>query len=352
MGYQRVVVTAKGGPEVLQVITESDLPEPAPGEVRVKVLAAGTGFTDTAIRRGNYPDVRDSPPFTPGYDFAGEVDKLGTGVSGLSIGQCVVDMPVIGGYSQYCVRPAASLIPIPARLGPIDLAEAACLPLSYMTAYQMLHRLREFDAGERVLIQGASGAVGTALLDLGRQMGLRMLGTCSPAKFDLVRSYGATPIDYRGGNLVARVRAWSAEDGQGTGEGVDAVFDAIGGHRQWADAMACLRPRGLLVAYGAQHIARGEDSLVSVLWGFAKLFGWWRWAGRGGRRATFYIITKRREQKPDEYRADMLHLLDLLAKGKIRPLIAARRPLRDARAVHEDIDAGRISGKVVLLPWQ
>ncbi len=342
MGYRHVVVTAKGGPEVLQLREESALPEPGAGEVRVKVLAAGTGFTDTAIRRGNYPDVKDKPPFTLGYDFAGEVDKLGPGVTGLSVGQRVVDMPVIGGYSQYCVRPGVSLIAMPDG---VDPAAAACLPLSYMTAYQMLHRMRRFQVGDRILIQGASGAVGTALLDLGRQMGLRMLGTCSPAKFELVRSYGATPIDYRGNDIVTKVRAWNAE-------GVDGVFDAIGGHRQWADAMACLRPGGLLVAYGAQYIARGEDSLLSVLWGFAKLFAWWNWAAPGGRRAAFYIITKRREQKPDEYREDMRSLLEMLAKGDLHPLIAARRPLRDVIAVHEDIDAGRISGKVILLPWE
>lgn len=346
MGYRHVVVTAKGGPEVLAVREEAQLPEPGPGEVRVKVLAAGTGFTDTAIRRGNYPDVKDPHPFTPGYDFVGEVDRLGSGVSGLVPGQRVLDMPVIGGYSQYVVRPVASLIALPERYGTLDPAALACLPLSYQTAYQMLHRFRRFEPGARILIQGASGAVGTALLDVGRALGLRMLGTCSPAKFSLVERYGATAIDYRGGDIVGRVRAWS-----GDGAGVDAVFDAIGGHRQWADAMRCLRPGGLLVAYGAQHIARGEDSLFSVLWGFAKLFGWWSWAPAGGRRAAFYQIASRRKQKPDEYREDIGALLDMLARGRIQPLIAARRPLRDARAVHEDIDAGRISGKVILLPW-
>lgn len=341
MGYQHIVVTAKGGPEVLQLVTESTLPEPGPGEVRVKVLAAGTGFTDTAIRRGNYPDVKNPHPFTPGYDFAGEVDKLGTEVSGLSVGQRVADMPVIGGYSQYCLRPAESLIPVPADLDP---AEVACLPLAYMTAYQMLTRLRRFVPGECILIQGASGTVGTALLDLGRHFGLRMLGTCSPGKFDLVAGYGATPLDYHRGDIVARVREL-------TGDGVDGVFDAIGGHRQWADAMACLRPGGWLVAYGAQNIARNDDSLPAVLLGFAKLFLWWSWASGAGRRATFYNIASRRKKKSDEYREDMAYLLGLLADGAIHPLVAARRPLADARAVHADIDAGRISGKVVLLPW-
>lgn len=343
MGYQRVVVTAKGGPEVLRLVTEEDLPEPGPGEVRVKVLAAGTGFTDTAIRRGNYPDVKDAHPFTPGYDFAGVVDKAGPGVSGFVVGQAVADMPVIGGYSQYCLRPADSLIPVPDGLDP---AEVACLPLAYMTAWQMLVRLRPFRRGETVLIQGASGAVGTALLDLGRHLGLRMIGTCSPAKFALVASYGATPLDYHDVDVVARVRELT--DG---GKGVDGVFDAIGGHRQWAEAMRCLRPGGWLIAYGAQNIARDDDSLPSVLWGFAKLFLWWSWAAGGGRRAVFYNISTRRRKEPKEYREDMLTLLGLLAAQQIHPLIAARRPLAEARAVHEDIDAGRLSGKAILLPW-
>lgn len=341
MGYQRIVVTSKGGPEVLQLVTEQALPEPGPGEVRVRILAAGTGFTDTAIRRGNYPDVKDAHPFTPGYDFAGEVDRPGPGVTGFAVGQAVADMPVIGGYSQYCVRPADSLIPVPAGLDP---AEVACLPLTYMTAWQMLMRVRPFKRGETVLIQGASGAVGTALLDLGRRIGLRMIGTCSAAKSALVADYGATPLDYHDVDIVARIREL-------TGDGVDGVFDAIGGHPQWADAMRCLRPGGWLIAYGAQNIARDDDSLVSVLWGFAKLFLWWRWAAGGGRSATFYNISTRRRKKPDEYREDMRSLLDMLAAKEIAPRVAARRPLAEARAVHEDIDAGRISGKVVLLPW-
>ncbi len=341
MGYQHIVVTAKGGPEVLQLVSEDSLPEPGNGEVRVKVLAAGTGFTDTIIRRGNYPDVKDKHPFTPGYDFVGEVDKLGADVTGLKVGQRVADMPVIGGYSQYCVRPASSLIPVPQGVIPV---EAVCLPLSYMTAYQMLTRFRQFKAGDCILIQGASGAVGTALLDLGRAMGLWMLGTCSLGKFDLVKGYGATPIDYRVGGLVAKVREL-------TGAGVDGVFDAIGGHHQWAEAMACLRSGGLLVAYGAQHIARGEDSLMSVLGGFAKLFLWWNWAPRDGRRAVFYNISTRRRKIPEEYCEDMAQLLGMLERGEIHPLVAECRPLAEARAVHEAIDAGRISGKVVLMPW-
>ncbi len=341
MGYQHVVVTAKGGPEVLELRTTEALPEPGSGEVRVKVLAAGTGFTDTAIRRGNYPDVKDKPPFTLGYDFAGAIDKLGPDVTGWQIGQRVVDMPVIGGYSQYCIRPASSLVPMPQD---VDPAAAACLPLSYLTAQQMLVRVVSLKRGDTILIQGASGAVGTALLDLGRRMGLRMIGTCSPAKFDLVKSYGAEPLDYRDSDLVARVQQLS----QG---GVAAVYDAIGGHRQWEAAMQCLRPGGCLVAYGAQKIARNEDSLFSVLWGFAKLFLWWRWGMHDSRSATFYNISTRRRKHPVEFAADLQLLLGWLAKGEIQPLIAERRPLADVRAVHEAIDAGRVSGKIILLPW-
>lgn len=341
MSYLRVVIDEYGGPELLRLVAEASPLEPGPGQVRVRVMAAGTGFTDTAIRRGNYPDKNRHLPFTPGYDLVGEVEKLGPGVTGLTVGQWVADMSVIGGYSQYCVLPAANLVPIPKTLDP---AEAACLPLAYMTAYQMLVRLRQFRPGDRVLIQGASGAVGTALVDLGHCMGLNMVGTCSLGKFDLVRRLGATPLDYRRADMIDE--ALRLSDG-----GFDGIFDAIGGHSHWARMMGCLRPGGWLIGYGAHYIARGEDSMASVLWGFAKVFLWWSWACRNGQRATFYHIQHRRRKKPDEFKEDLDRLAGMLARGEIHPVVAERRPLADARVVHEAIDAGRISGKVILLPW-
>jgi NADPH:quinone reductase-like Zn-dependent oxidoreductase len=118
MSYKRVVITEFGGPEVLKMIEEATLPEPQPGEVRIKVLVTSAAFTDVWIRKGTYPDVKETPPFSPGYDMVGVVDKLGEGVTGFQIGQRVADLTVIGAYSEYICLPAGLLTPVPEGLDP------------------------------------------------------------------------------------------------------------------------------------------------------------------------------------------------------------------------------------------
>ncbi|WP_235015228.1 alcohol dehydrogenase catalytic domain-containing protein [Oceanicoccus sp. KOV_DT_Chl] len=218
MSYQHVIITAFGGPEKLQVVLEPELPEPTDNQVRVKVLAAGTGFTDTIIRQGQYVDVKDKPPFTLGYDWYGVVDKVGANVSNVTVGQFVADMPVIGGYTEFLCVDAEQVVLAPDGLDP---AEAVCMILSYTTAYQMLTRIRELKPGSQCLVHAAGGAVGTALLELGKELGLHMLGTASAAKKSLVESYGATHIDYQSEDVEQRVKQLSAG-------GVDAVFDTLG----------------------------------------------------------------------------------------------------------------------------
>jgi len=189
--------------EVLELEELSTIPEPAPGEVRIKVRVAGTGFTDTMIRRGRYPDFKGKPPYTPGYEMVGIVDKTGPGVTAPSAGQLVADLCVVGGYTQYAIRPAHLLVPVPED---VDAAEAVCIPLAYLTAYQMLTRYRRLAPGATILVVGASGTVGTALLDLARSFGLGAIGTCSAANLAAVQRFGATAIDYRAGDFVAAVR--------------------------------------------------------------------------------------------------------------------------------------------------
>jgi len=344
MSYQHVVATRFGGPEVLSIIEEPQLPEPGAGEVRVKVLAAGTGFTDTIIRRGNYVDIKDKPPFTLGYDYVGRVDKLGAGVAGLQIGQLVADMPGIGGYTQYIVRPAEMLVPVPDAVDPV---EAVCMPLSFLTAYQMLTRIKTLQRGQRILIHGASGAAGTGLLVLGAHLGLEMYGTCSRGKFALLEQYGCTPIDYKTEDFVERIKALTQNKVGDTG--VDAVFDAIGGD-YWQRSFNCLRRGGILVGYGAQNIAKNADSLPAVLLGFFKLMVLWNILPNG-RSSAFYNILTRRKKKSQEFNDDLTALFELLRQKKIKPIVAATYPLAAAQKVHEQIDAGEIQGKVVLLPF-
>src|SRR5580693_3113388 len=217
MSWQHVRISRFGGPEVLELAEESIIPNPGPGEVRIKVLAAGTGFTDSFIRRGRYPDFKGPLPFTPGYELVGVVEKTGSDVTVPREGQIVADLCVVGGYAQYAIRPAHFLVPIPDG---VDPAEAVCIPLAYLTAFQMLTRYRQFSSGATILAIGASGTVGTALLDLARHFGLNAIGTCSAANMPVVESFGAQAIDYRDGDFVTTVRRLTA--GRQGGAGVDA----------------------------------------------------------------------------------------------------------------------------------
>jgi NADPH:quinone reductase-like Zn-dependent oxidoreductase len=343
MAWQHLRISRFGGPEVLEVAEESTIPEPGVGEVRIKVLAAGTGFTDTMIRRGRYPDFRGPLPFTPGYEIVGTVDKTGAGVVAPLGGQMVADLCVVGGYAQYAIRPARFLVPVPDG---IDPAEAVCIPLAYLTAFQMLTRCRELSPGAAILVIGASGTVGTALLDLARHFGLKAIGTSSAANLPVVERLGAAAIDYRVGDFVSSVRQRTPGDA-----GVDIAFDAMGGSH-FGRSFACLAPRGLLVGYGSQTMAVGRESLIAAGLGLARLKLWSALSVLlAGRRAIFYSITARRSTHPEEFKADMASLFELLRVRAIHPVVIERLPLAAAREVHGRIDKGGLGGKIVLLPW-
>jgi NADPH:quinone reductase-like Zn-dependent oxidoreductase len=343
MPWQHLRISRFGGPEVLQVVEQPAIPEPGPGEVRIKVLAAGTGFTDTMIRRGRYPDFKGPLPFTPGYEIVGVAEKVGPGVTAALEGRMVADLCVVGGYAQYAIRPSRFLVPVPDG---IDPAEAVCVPLAYLTAFQMLTRCRNLSSKATILVVGASGTVGTALLDLARHLGLKAIGTCSAANLPVIERFGAAAIDYRAGDFVTAVRHLTAG-----GAGVDIAFDAIGG-AHFGRSFACLAPGGLLVGYGSQTMAVGRESLVAAGLGLARLKLWSAFSFLfGARRAVFYSITARRSTHPDEFNTDMAALFQLLRAGTIRPVVIERLPLAAASEVHARIDRGGLGGKIVLLPW-
>lgn len=180
---------------------EEECPEPRRGEVRIKVLAAGVALPDVLAREGIHPET-PRVPFTPGWDLIGEVDRLGDGVSGIQLGQIVAAMPISGAYAEFVCLPQGELVPVPAALDP---AEAVSLILNYITAYQMLHRSAKVKTGQRVLIHGASGGVGTALLQLGSLAGLEMYGTCSAGAFSVVAGLSGVPIDYKSKDFVSEI---------------------------------------------------------------------------------------------------------------------------------------------------
>jgi len=213
----------------------------------------------------------------------------------------------------------------------------------------MLTRYRRLPPGATILVIGASGTVGTALLDLARHFGLKAIGACSAANMPIVERFGATAIDYRAGDFVTNVRHLTA--GRQDGAGVDAAFDAIGG-AHFGRSFACLAHGGLLVGYGAQTMAIGRESLVSAGLGLLRLKFWDALSFLfNGRRALLYSITARRTTHPDEFKADMATLFALLRDGAIHPVVIDRLPLAAAREVHARIDAGGFGGKIVLLPW-
>jgi NADPH2:quinone reductase len=242
--HTRIIVAHYGGPDVLQAI-EEECPEPKAGEVRVRVLAAGVALPDLLAREGVHPET-PRVPFTPGWDLVGVVDRLGDGASGIKPGQIVAAMPISGAYAEFVCLPQSELVPVPSRL---DAAEAVCLVLNYITAYQMLHRSAKVRQGQRVLIHGAAGGVGSALMQLGRLAGLEMYGTCSSLGASAVSDLGGIPIDYRHQDFVKGIHGF-------TGLGVDAVFDGIGGSNLWRSREA-LRPDGKVVVYGFTAKLRG-----------------------------------------------------------------------------------------------
>lgn len=333
MSYKRIIITEFGGPEVLELIEEETLPEPGPGEVRLKVLATSVCFTDTMVRKGKYFEVRKKPPFSPGYDVVGVVDKLGQGATRFEVGQRVADLTVIGAYTEYMCLAEDRLTPVPAGL---DSAEAVSLILSYVTAYQMLHRSARVQQGQRILVHGAGGAVGTALLQLGKLLDLEMYGTASQAKHELVTSLGARPIDYKSEDFVQVL----------AGDGVDAAFDAIGGDN-FKRSFSVLKKGGALVTYGFYNAAQGKASTFSVMSSLIRLQLWNRLPN--GRSATMYSINSLRKKNAAWFSEDLYALFDLLGQGKIKPVIAERMPLAEAARAHELVDQAAVQGRIVLL---
>src|SRR5262245_27754322 len=234
-GNRVVQLRCFGGPEVLEVV-DAPLPTAGRGEVRVRVLASSLEYTDVVIRRHLYPQtMARRPPFVVGYDVVGEIDQLGDGVSGFHLGDRVADMTVLGSNASYRTLWADHLTRVPAG---IDAAEAAAVILSWTTAYQLLHRAARVQRGQRRLVQAAAGAVGQALLALGRMAGLELWGTARGEHAALIREFSATPIDYQREDFTYVLPG-----------GFDVVFDGIGedGYRR---SFAALKRGGLLCAYG------------------------------------------------------------------------------------------------------
>jgi NADPH:quinone reductase-like Zn-dependent oxidoreductase len=328
-----VQVRRFGGAEQLEVV-DAPVPTAGRGEVRVRVLASAMEYTDTLIRRHLYPQTSyRRPPFALGYDLVGEIDQLGEGVSGLELGDRVADMTVLGSNVAYRTLRADRLTLVPAS---VDPAEAATLILSWMTAYQLLHRAARVQRGQRVLVQGAAGAVGQALLTLGGMGGIETWGTARGEHASLIRDLGATPIDYRREDFTRVVPG-----------GFDVVFDGIGEDR-YRRSFAALNRGGLLCAYGYTAGVQARRSMLAMSMWIARLYSWGWFSG--GRRARFFSINLTRALHPAWFQEDLRRLFDLLAAGTIRPRVAERITFDDVAEAHRRLEAGGLDGKLVLCP--
>jgi NADPH:quinone reductase-like Zn-dependent oxidoreductase len=333
MKYKSVIATKTGGPEVLQVV-ENDLRPPSKGEARIQILASAVCRLDVTARRGDAlysgTPLGQKIPFVPGYAVIGDVEAVGEDVTEAAVGDRVGALTVVGGYSEYLYWQSDRLIPVPTKLDP---AEAVTLILNYIVAYQALHRSAKVKTGEIALIIGASGGIGTALLQLSRLAGLKMYGIASKSKHPILNEYGATPIDYHTQDFVEVIR-------QVEPDGVDAVLDGMMRLNTIRRSLTLLRRGGRLVSFGEPA---GLPDLFRILGTFAaanllpngksfKLYG-----------TSFYFMGDKRP-----FLEDWATLFKLLEEGKIKPVIAKKFPILEAVQANELLESGQMTGNVVL----
>jgi len=331
--YKNVIASRKGGQEVLQVV-ENDLRAPLARQARIKVLSAAVCRPDITARRGEAlysgTPLGQKMPFVPGYAVIGFVDAIGKEVSEVAVGDRVGALTVTGGYSEYIYRSSDRLIPVPATLDP---AEAIPLILNYIVAYQALHRSARVKSGDKVLIIGASGGIGTAFLQLGRLANLTMYGIASRSKHPVLAEYGATPIDYKAQDFIEVIH-------QAEPDGLDAVFDGMMRLSYIKGGLSLLKRRGRMVSYGepeslaALFRILGTCFMTNLLPNGKsfKLYG-----------TSFYAFNKR------PFLEDWAVLFRLLEEGKIKPVIAKRYPILEAAKANELLESGQITGNIVLL---
>jgi NADPH:quinone reductase-like Zn-dependent oxidoreductase len=337
---QRVVVNKFGGPEVLEIV-EDEIPQPGPGTVRVRIISAGLSGADLLMREGVHPRTPRTP-FTPGWDLVGFVDEVGPGVTGLERRAMVVAMPIWGSHAKYICLAQDELVLVPPGLDPV---EALCLVFNYLTAYQMMHRCARVKFGQRVLIHGGSGGIGTALLQLGKVAGLEMYATASQRGLETVRRLGGIAIDYRNVDFVEEVRRLSHG-------GVDTVFDGVGARHAW-QSRKVLRPGGKVVIYGFTgrlHAGRYAGVRYALRgFGIIGLMIAAAFVLPARKRVSPFSVDRLKQFKPLWFREDLATLFGLLARREIQPIIAERVPLQEIRRAHLLLGQGGVTGRIILM---
>ena len=337
---RQVWIPRLGGPEVLEVREAPD-PEPGPGQVRIRVGAAGVNFADTLARIGLYPDAPKLPTVV-GYEVAGVVDRVGSGVTGVAVGTRVLALTRFGGYSSSVVVRADQAVPIPADL---SIEKAAAIPVNYLTAWIMLVWLGNVHAGETVLVHAAAGGVGQAALQICTWRGARVIGTASASKHERLRAAGvAHCIDYTTQDFEAEVARIT------DGKGVDIVLDAVGG-KSFAKSYRSLAPLGRLFAFGASGFApSGKRNFVAVLRGFFALPTFKPMRLMNQNRGVFGVNMGHLWEHADKLGAMMQEIVGLVGKGVLDPVVDKTFAFDRASEAHAYLQARANFGKVLLIP--
>ncbi len=305
-------------------VQDAPKPEPGPGEARVRIRAASVNFPDILICQGKY-QLKLDPPFVPGMDLSGEVDALGPDVSGLKVGDTVAGGTRFGAFAEYAIAPAEALRAKPPAM---SFSEAAAYPAAYLTAYVALVRRGALQAGETLLVHGASGGVGLAAVDLGRLLGATVIATsASDAKLDLVKAYGADHVlNVRGGFRDA------VKDLTG-GRGADVIFDPVGGD-VFDESVRCIAFDGrlLVIGFTSGRIAEIKTNMPLIK-GFSVVGVR---AGEYGRRF------------PDRGRENTEAIWALAGEGRTRPRVHAEVPLERALDGLQMLQNRDVVGKVVI----
>jgi len=339
---RQVWIPRTGPPEVLEVREARD-PLPRPGELRIRVDAAGVNFADVMGRLGLYPDM-PKLPCVPGYEVAGRVDTVGDGVGSDWIGRDVVALTRFGGYADVVCVPEARAFARPAGM---TASEGAALPVNYLTAYQLLHVMGSLRAGETVLVHSAGGGVGIAAIQLAKRAGARVFGTASAGKHERLKALGCDAcIDYTRDDFEAAVRDLTH------GRGVELVLDAVGG-RSFEKSYRCLAPTGRLGMFGLSAAATGKRRSVLRALGPALRTMRIRFAPReliDRNKGVFGVNVGHLWDEADRVAGWMEQLLALYAEGALRPAVDASVPFARAADAHHRLQDRRNFGKVLLVP--
>jgi NADPH:quinone reductase-like Zn-dependent oxidoreductase len=336
-----LVITEHGGPEVLRVQERPDPPPPQAGEVRVAVRAAGINFADLMARVGLYEDA-PKPPCVVGYEFAGDVESVGPGVTEYAPGQRVLGGCRFGGYAELVVTPEITLVPLPDGW---SYEEGAALPVHYATAYAGLVRFGSLRAGERVLLHAAAGGVGIAATQIAKIVGAaEVYGTASGSKHDAIRGFGVDhAIDYTRQDFRREVRRIAGDD-----RPLDVVMDAVGGS-SFRKSWSLLGAGGRLVCFGASSVMSGEKrSLRTVARMVATTPIFHPMPMMQSSRAVIglnMLTLWDAKGSLDEYVAPLREWMD---DGRIRPVVAEAFPLERGADAHRYMGERRNVGKVVL----